>query len=110
MKWCKKKSYLPFDFVIPEHNIIIELDGRQHFTQVSNWSSPEEQQINDKYKMDCANKHNYSVIRLLQEDVFYDTYNWLEELNENIKKIIEEKNIQNIYMCKNNEYDIFGNK
>jgi len=60
--------------------------------------------------MDCANKHNYSVIRLLQEDVFYDTYNWLEELNENIKKIIEEKNIQNIYMCKNNEYDIFGNK
>ena len=110
VEWCKKKSYLPFDFVIPEHNIIIELDGRQHFTQVSNWSSPEEQQINDKYKMDCANKHNYSVIRLLQEDVFYDTYNWLEELNENIKKIIEEKNIQNIYMCKNNEYDIFANK
>jgi very-short-patch-repair endonuclease len=109
VEWCKKKTYLPFDFVIPEHNIIIELDGPQHFMQISNWSSPQEQQINDKYKMDCANKHNYSVIRLLQADVFYDTYDWLEELNQNIKKIMEEKNVQNIYMCKNNEYDIFDN-
>jgi very-short-patch-repair endonuclease len=110
VEWCKKKTYLPFDFVIPEHNIIIELDGSQHFIQISNWSSPEEQQMNDKYKMDCANKHNYSVIRILQADVFYDTYDWLEELNQNIKKIIDEKNVQNIYMCKNNEYDVFDNK
>ena len=106
--WCKKKTYLPFDFVIPEHNIIIELDGPQHFMQISNWASPEETNINDKYKMECANKNNYSVIRLTQEDVFYDTYNWLDELNQNIKKIIDEKVIQNIYMCKNNEYNVFN--
>ena len=110
VEWCKKKTYLPFDFVIPEYNIIIELDGPQHFIQISNWSSPKEQQINDKFKIDCANKNNYSVIRLTQEDVFYDTYDWLDELNQNIQKIINEKVIQNIYMCKNNEYDVFKNQ
>ena len=108
VEWCKKKTYLPFDFVIPEYNIIIELDGPQHFIQISNWSSPKEQQINDKYKMDCANKNNYSVIRLTQEDVFYDTYDWLSELNDNIKDIIKNKKVQNIFMCKDNEYDIFN--
>jgi len=100
--WCQHKR---FDFVIPELNIIIELDGRQHFEQVSNWSSPEETQENDKYKMECANQNNYSVIRLLQEDVFYNTYDWFDELKQNIQKIISEGLTQNIYMCKNNEYD-----
>ena len=104
--WCKKKTYLPFDFVIPEHNIIIELDGPQHFIQISNWASPEETNINDKYKMESANKNNYSVIRLTQEDVFYDTYDWYNKLKENIEKIKDDKIIQNIYMCKNNEYNV----
>ena len=103
--WCKNKNYLPFDFVIPEHKIIIELDGPQHFIQISNWSSPEQNKANDKYKTECANKNNYSVIRLTQADVFYDTYNWLDELDQNIKKIILQKIVQNIYMCKNDEYN-----
>ena len=55
-----------------------------------------------------ANKNNFSVIRILQEDVFYDSYNWLDELKYNINKIKEENKIQNIYMCKNNEYDVFN--
>jgi len=109
IEWCKNKTYLPFDFVIEKYNIIIELDGLQHFKQVWNWSSPEEQLKNDKYKMKCANENKFSIIRLLQDDVFNDTYDWLEELNENINKIINEKIIQNIYMCKNNEYEIFKN-
>lgn len=110
VSWCKKKTFLPFDFVIPEHNIIIELDGPQHFIQISNWSSPEEQNIKDKYKMECANKNNYSIIRLIQEDIFYDTYNWYNELKENIENIKNNKIIQNIYMCKNNKYDVFNDQ
>ena len=109
VNWCKNKNYLPFDFVLENDKIIIELDGLQHFEQVSNWASPEETHINDKYKIKCANANNFSVIRLLQTDVFYDTYNWLEELKTNIEKIKTDKIIQNIYMCKDNEYDIFNN-
>jgi len=104
-EWCKNITYLPFDFCIPEHNIIIELDGRQHFIQVSNWQSPEETVKNDLYKQQQAIENGYSIIRLLQEDVYNDTYDWFNELLENIQKIINEKpTIQNIYMCKNNEY------
>ena len=63
--------------------------------------------MNDVYKMNCANDNGYSVIRLLQTDVFYDTYDWLNELRDNIEKIRLEQRVQNIYMCKDNEYDIF---
>lgn len=54
--------------------------------------------------MKCANENGYSVIRIVQEDVFKDKYNWLQELLKNIDKIVLEKIVQNIYMCKNNEY------
>jgi len=108
--WCKsdttKKCY-PFDFILEEQKIIIELDGIQHFEQVSNWDSPENVQERDKHKMKQANDNGYSVIRILQEDVYYDTYQWLEELKENIEKLIRENKVQNIFMCKDNEYSIF---
>jgi hypothetical protein len=99
---------LPYDFAIEENKIIIELDGLQHFVQVSNWNSPENIQQRDKYKMKQANDNGYSVIRILQEDVYYDKYNWLDELKENIKKVIIEEKIQNIYICKKNEYSVYN--
>jgi very-short-patch-repair endonuclease len=105
--WCKNINHLPFDFCIPEHNIIIELDGRQHFEQISNWSSPEEQLENDKYKEKQANDNNYSVIRILQEDVFYDTYDWFKKLCDAIEEIINGDDIVNIYLCENDEYKEF---
>jgi very-short-patch-repair endonuclease len=107
VEWCKNINYLPFDFCIEEYKIIIELDGLQHFEQVSNWNSPEDNQQRDKFKMKCANDNNYSIIRILQEDVFYDTFDYINEIKQAIQKIIDDKNIQNIFICKNNEYDIF---
>jgi len=104
--WCKKITHLPFDFCIQEHKIIIELDGPQHFRQISNWSSPEEQLDNDKYKEKCANDNGYSVIRLTQEDVFYDTYNWVKELCNAIEELKLSNELANVYLCKNEEYDL----
>lgn len=108
--WCKNmitNKYLPFDFCIDEYKIIIELDGAQHFRQVLNWSSPDTQFENDKYKQKCANDNGYCQIRLLQEDVFDNKYDWKTELINNIEKIKTDNIIQNIYMCKNNEYAKF---
>ena len=56
------------------------------------------------YKMKCANENGYSMIRIVQEDVFKDKYDWLQELLENINKIVLEKKVQNIYICKKDEY------
>lgn len=108
--WCKNSNtnyHLPFDLILEEQKIIIELDGPQHFVQVRNWKSPDEHFKIDKYKEKCANENGYSIIRLLQEDVLYDKYDWLTELNENITKIINDTSVKNIYMCKNNEYNSF---
>jgi hypothetical protein len=106
-EWCKNIRHLPFDFCIPEYKIIIELDGRQHFQQVSNWLSPEEQFENDKYKEKCANDNNYSVIRLLQDDVINDSYDWIKDLCDAIEEIKNGDEIVNVYLCKNGEYDTF---
>ena len=106
-EWCKNKRFLPFDFVIDEYEIIIEVDGLQHFKQIWNWRSPKEQQKIDKYKMERANKNGYSFIRITQKDVWYDTYDWLSELVNNINWIIESKNRLNIFMCLKGEYSPF---
>ena len=105
--WCKNIKHLPFDFVIEERKIIVELDGKQHFEQIGNWLSPEETRKNDLFKMKCANENGFSVIRILQKDVYKNKYDWLSELCKNIEKITNEKSVQNIYMCKNNEYKDF---
>ena len=54
--------------------------------------------------MKCANENGFSVIRILQEDVFKNKYDWLKELTNNIEIITNEYRVQNIYMCKNDEY------
>ena len=103
---CEYKSYKKlFDFCIPELKIIIELDGLQHFKQIMNWCSPEIQFENDKYKEKRANDNGYSIIRLLQEDVFNDTYDWFAELCNSIEQIKMENKIQNIYLSTGNEYE-----
>ena len=99
--WSQNKRY---DFLIPEMNTIIELDGRQHFVQVKNWQSPDSTQSNDIQKMKNANENGYRVIRLLQEDVLNDTYDWFDEL----KNVILNTRTMTVYLCKNNEYDFFN--
>ena len=105
VQWCKNKLYLPFDFVIEDLNIIIELDGDQHFKQISNWTAPEFQIEKDKYKIQCANQNGFSVIRLLQNDVSKDNFDWVEDIKINIEIINTEQKVQNIFICKNNEYN-----
>ena len=107
--WCrnnetKQKRILPFDFCIEEKRVIIELDGSQHFEDVKYFrSSFVEQHERDLFKQTKANENDYRVIRLKQDDVWKDKYDWLTELLDNI----EEDTKHNIFMCKNNEYDFF---
>jgi len=101
-EWCKQKRCLPFDFVIEENKKIVEMDGPQHFSQVANWRSPELQHQQDLYKMKCANENGYSVIRVLQKDVADESFDF-----EHLKKCIGEKEIKNVYICKNEEYSDF---
>ena len=106
--WCKNPEtncYYPFDFCIKEKSMIIELDGRHHFEDVKYWkSSFEDRHAVDLIKQLDANDNGFRVIRLIQEDVWSDKYDWLTELLCNI----EDDTKQNIFMCKNGEYDFFS--
>jgi len=84
--WCKssKNRHLPFDFYNDSIKVIIELDGRQHFEQVRNWNSPEVTQATDRDKLTKAKNNRYSMIRILQEDVWNDKNNWKEKLQEEL--------------------------
>ena len=41
-KDCKDINELPFDFYLPEYNICIEYDGRQHFIPIKRWGGEKE--------------------------------------------------------------------
>lgn len=87
-EWCVNPNtgrYLYFDFYIKEINVVIELDGPQHFRQIHNWEPPEEVKRRDIYKECCAATNNILVIRLLQEDVLRDNIEWRESLKEMIE-------------------------
>lgn len=78
---------MPFYFFIPELNLIIELDGIQHFKDVSLFrDTTEKNQQRDKLKMNLANKNGYSILRIYQDNVWNDKNNWREKLLQNIKK------------------------
>ncbi len=73
----KKNTNFYYDFYLPNYNIIIELDGEQHFYAVSNI---------DIRKMKYANRAGISIIRIPQLFVKEDTNQWEEILLSKIKK------------------------
>ena len=80
--WCKNKRRLPFDFSVESLKLIIEIDGPQHYRQISNWQSPEITQERDDYKELLALENGYIVVRILQEDIFKNVIGWENELVE----------------------------
>lgn len=67
---------MPFDFGLTDKKILIELDGEQHFNQVSNWDSPESVQSKDIEKIKNSIQSGYSIIHIYQKEVWNDIYDW----------------------------------
>lgn len=68
---CKAKRKLPFDFYLPNMNMCIEYDGKQHYDMASKYYSEEEHEhdlIKDAY---CKRKH-ITLVRLPERK--YDSY------------------------------------
>ena len=74
-----------YDFYISSLNLIIELDGPQHFRQIGNWDPYRRTQKIDTTKEIAANESGITVIHIQQEDVAYDRYNWDDRLKSLIK-------------------------
>ncbi len=72
-KKCKNIKPLPFDFYLPEYNICIEFDGRQHFESIERWGGKKglkERQNRDQIKNEYCSKNNIRLIRIrFDEDI-----------------------------------------
>jgi very-short-patch-repair endonuclease len=79
------KKYF-YDFHILELDLLIELDGLQHFKQVGKWKSPEHALVNDVNKINLAINHKKTIIHILQEDVYYNRNDWENKLTSCIKQ------------------------
>lgn len=63
----QQTDMLPFDFYIPDRNIILEYDGLQHFESIDYWGGQEKFvtiQRNDKIKNDYCKRNNIILLRL----------------------------------------------
>ena len=89
-KWfsdCRDRNPLPFDFYLPEHNTIIEFDGRQHFEEVKFFSySLAMVQKHDTIKTTYCLENNIYLIRIPYWD-----YSKIEEILDG--KLISHKEI-----------------
>ena len=67
-KDCSYKRVLPFDFYIPERNICIEYDGKQHYKFIKYYHKTydkfEEQQLKDNIKTKYCEENNIQLIRI----------------------------------------------
>ncbi len=98
------KNYYEYDFLLG-NNIVLELDGPQHFIQVSNWKTPDHNLQNDFVKQFLANMNDYHVIRIVQSDVWDDTYDWKNLLQVAIEHLQSSNEIQNLYLDTKGEYN-----
>ena len=69
--WAGRYRY---DFYLPEYNLIIELNGAQHYKEVPLWNSLERTNISDREKIRLAKENSiskYIVIPFEKSDIQY---------------------------------------
>jgi very-short-patch-repair endonuclease len=110
--WCrysKTNNIMPFDFGLTDRKILIELDGEQHFTQISNWESPERVQIKDVEKINACIKNGYSIIHIYQKEVWNDTYDWKIILKKSIEYLEKQTNATVLFISYISKYEVYIN-
>ena len=68
---CKNKNKLPFDFYLPDLNVCIEYDGKQHFESVEFFGGEKafyKIKENDKIKNQYCLENNIGLIRISYKD------------------------------------------
>ena len=79
---CKNKRVLPFDFYLPNQNILIEYDGQQHYKSIKYFGgdkSLKQTQCNDNIKTEYCQENNIKLIRIPYTEF------------DNIESILKEK-------------------
>jgi DNA-directed RNA polymerase subunit RPC12/RpoP len=85
--WCltEKQNVCRFDFQVGQ--VLIELDGPQHFVDMPGWYSLSKDVLErDIHKMKCSIDNGYFIVRICQADVWNELIDWKTPLIEFIKQ------------------------
>jgi hypothetical protein len=85
---CKHKRTLPFDFYLPNNNMLIEYDGIQHFKSIEIFGGSDglkQTEKRDKIKNEYATKNNIHLLRI--------PYTKFDSIEDEIKKFFQTKQI-----------------
>lgn len=72
IKECRYKKPLPFDFYLPEYEILIEVQGEQHYRPVDKFGGEKSYQLQlkkDAIKKQYCDYHNITLILLSYKDI-----------------------------------------
>lgn len=98
---CKNINSLPFDFYLPDYNILIEFDGEQHFKSKPHFDDIKYIHNNDIIKNNFCFENQLYLIRISYNN--YQNLN-IEDLLFNSKYHVTLDNIENYY--KENNYGV----
>lgn len=94
------------DFIVSKIHTCFEIDGLQHFRQVWNWKSPEEQRYIDIDKMKKCIDNKISIIRIYQPSITRLNDDWKKFISKAIDHISESN--QPLIIFQNiPQYDIY---
>lgn len=83
---CKSKRSSKFDFYLPEYNLAIEYDGRQHFEKVDAWggdSTLKQIQYRDNIKTNYCYDNDIILCRIRYDENIYNVLSEYLELRKN---------------------------
>jgi very-short-patch-repair endonuclease len=109
----KNKNYLPIDFYLPDYNLCIEYDGKQHFEMVEAWGGLESFEIlkeNDSKKDFFCQSEKKNLLRI----PYYD-FNNIESIIDDFLDKLPKKLVFNYRLPKKSDnfsevLDLFGKK
>jgi very-short-patch-repair endonuclease len=64
----RNKGKLKYDFYLPEYNILLEYDGKQHYEEGYRCNDLEDMKTNDEFKTSYANDNGYKMVRIRYDD------------------------------------------
>ena len=89
-EWLKNKQNLYLDFYLPDYNIAIECQGKQHFKVINHFKGKkgfEERLNNDKLKFNLCKKNN---IKILYYTNVKEDYEYFSEVIKDKIKLIKQ--------------------
>jgi len=72
---CKYIKHLYFDFYLPEYNMCIEFDGKQHYESVEYWGGDKGlkiRNIRDKIKTEYCKKNKIKLVRISYKENLFE--------------------------------------